>query len=176
MLQFYFLSVLLNVVVGFVLVFAAQKKHEVKKNPLDEDDFYAELDESMPDTQNEDDIFSDDAIEDEPFESKASSAFSSFLNEPLFQLVVGAVSFLVGFIKFGYTQDGIPFFGDFFTALSGFVGGAVLIAFWLDSRGGQFPKFPSSISSILNSSRRFIGFFCIASGVLHFIIPRVIFF
>lgn len=162
MLQFYFLSVLLNVVAGFVLVFSAFTP-KARANPLDEDDFYSDIDSGAPSP----------AEDGDGMRSKASAAFSAFIDEPMFQLVLGSVSVLVALVKFAYSQDGIPVLGDFFTALAGLLGGGCLLLSWLDSRGDYGIELPGFLSAALGEGRRFVGFFCVAAGVLHFILPRV---
>ncbi len=167
MLQFYFLSVLLNVVTGFILVYSATKT-PLRENPLDEDDFYSEIE------KDDDDPFSD-SDDEKPLKKKAQDAFSVFISEPIFLLVLGMVSFFVGIIKFAYTQDGVPFIGDFLTALAGVVSGICLILSWLDTRDDLGIVLPSFFDIFLGDVRKFIGFFCIAAGVIHFIVPRLLF-
>ena len=114
MLQFYFLSVFLSLLVGFILFFgnsAAQEDEqespvEQKKNPDDDISF---LDTDYRGVKL-------------PHQKKSVNGMfgkNSVLNDKLFQLVLGILSVFVGLIKLLSAVNGIPFLGDLLPALAG---------------------------------------------------------
>ena len=163
MLQFYFLSVLLNVVVGFVLVYASSN---VKKARYGDDYLY------------EGDVVSESSSPIASFDDSVDGAdsgnpFSAFLNDRIFRLVLGVVCFFIGLIKLAYTvQNDVAFVGDFVPALAGLSGGSCLLVGYFLSAGVDVPDF---LESFFVNGKKFVGIFCIVAGVLHFIFPRVLF-
>lgn len=164
MLQFYFLSVLLNVVAGFVLIYASSnvKKPSVVGGGYSfDDDLSDSLDSAAaPYGDSEGGVGSD-------------KPFSAFLNDKIFRLVLGIVCVFIGLIKLVYTvQNDVAFVGDFVPALAGLSGGSCLLVGYFLSAGISVPDF---FESFFVSGKKFVGIFCIVAGVLHFIFPRVLF-
>ena len=148
MLQFYFLSVALNIMTGLILVYGTDFSHG--ENLSSEDDFDAEAD------------------------SDARSG-SLFFNNPSFRLVISILAALTGILKLAATvhiKDDVSIFGDFFCVIAGIAGGLALFFDWRTSRGETEDNF---LAAIFTKNRKFIGYFCIAAGFLHFVLPRVIF-
>ena len=163
MLQFYFLSVLLNVVAGFVLIYASSN---VKK-PAFGSDYSFDDDLSNPST-------SDDSPYDSSFGGiESDKPFSAFLNDKIFRLVLGIVCVFIGLIKLVYTvQNDVALIGDLIPALAGLSGGSCLLVGYFLSAGISVPDF---LENFFMSGKKFVGIFCIVAGLLHFIFPRVLF-
>lgn len=164
MLQFYFLSVLLNVLCGFVLVYAAAKssaRNSAMYSSDDGDDFFNSIDGDTPLPDSETD--------------ERLRPFLSFLNDSTFRLVLGAVSMLVGFIKLFYSvRNDIAVLGDLLPALAGLCGGSCLLFDYFDARSEFGLSIPEPLENVIVGGRRYIGLFCIVAGLLHFIFPKVI--
>lgn len=158
MLQFYFLSILLNVLTGFVFVVTAGKSGDLSG-------------------EDENDLFSDDVISEEKSEvsSKAkSSASGDFFQNQTFNLVLGVLMLLVGFLKLlSPVQYDLPLVGDFIPALAGIAGGAALIVQWLSEKAESVIEIPQVLKDMLINGRKAIGCFCFISGILHFVFPSV---
>ena len=161
MLQFYFLSVLLNVVVGFVLIYAlSARKAKYGDDYLYEGEIVSEGNSSSYDSFND----SADSFSDKPF--------SAFLNDKIFRMVLGIICAFVGLIKFAYTvQNDVAFVGDLLPALAGLSGGSCLLVGYFLSAGADVPEV---VENVFVNGKKFIGIFCVVAGVLHFIFPRVI--
>lgn len=145
MLQFYFLSVMLNLLVGLVLFCSvAPKKQEETA-----------VDNSSSATDN--------------------AGLQSFFDSKNFKLVLGVLAILVGFMKLlSVVQNDVPVIGDLLPAISGLIGGfSVLLDFYISTSSTEFS--PSGIIQVLLDSRKTIGVFCIIIAVLHFLFPKVLF-
>ena len=147
MLQFYALSVLLNVLIGLVLLYA---KNYSKESAEDDDD-------SLPD-----DAFSDDE----------SSSDAGFLDNPTFRLVVGILSLFVGLLKI-LSPVSVAVIGDIIPAVAGLMGGFVLLFEYYISSSSLESSLPDIFTKIAVHGRRYVGIVCIAAGLLHFICPSV---
>ena len=162
MLQFYFLSVLLNVVTGLVLVYAT--------------DFSAGN--TVADRKNDD--FDDIPLEtaDDTGDNEKVKAFVSgmFLDDMTFRLVLAVLTGLAGFMKLLSTiQEDIPVVGDLIPAIAGLAGCACLLLEYFKVKSSLEIKIPGVIEDFFVSGRKYIGVFCIIAGLLHFIFPRVLF-
>ncbi|MBQ0052107.1 MAG: hypothetical protein KBT11_08605 [Treponema sp.] len=134
MLQFYFLSILLNVVTGFVFLYASEENSE---NGIA----------SLP-----------------------------ILSDKTFRLVLGILMALTGLLKLlSPIQYDIAFIGDLIPALAGLAGGASLLVEWYEEKSSVSLPLPEIIQTAFVEGRKYLGIFCIASGVLHFVFPRVLF-
>ena len=119
MLQFYFLSVLLNLLVGLVLFYG---KKEESASGSDSSVFNKDQDLS----------FLDEDYQPEKKDTKQNVleklfGKESFTSDKLFQLVLGILSVFVAIIKLLSAVKGVPFFGDLFPALAGILGGAAIL-------------------------------------------------
>ena len=162
MVQFYLLSVLMNVLAGIVFIFATDfisqdsGASKIRRSGLDSDfdDF---------------DFSSEDSAE------PSDSLFkSSFLDDMTFRLVLGVLSLLMGMIKLMSSMGGDQaVVGDFFPAFSGLIAGIFLLVEWFFVRQEGDFILPDVLERIMTEGRKFTGWFCIAAGLLHFIFPRV---
>lgn len=164
MLQFYCLSVLMNLLVGMIIVFAgdlASANDAFSGDSLDND--------------SSDDIFGDELGTDSYTKSVSTGgklfAADSFVNDEIFRLVLGVLAAFVGVIKLlPFTSDSVAILGDFFPALAGIFGGACLIMDYINDMSGL----PEIVQTIFIDNRRYIGFFCLAIALLHFLVPQII--
>ena len=99
------------------------------------------------------------------------------LNNPTVHLVLGILSAVTGILKLVDPVRYI-FFGDFFPAIAGLVGGFILI-FGLYKQGtyamSESHKSMNDFAANLLNLRKPIGLALIAAAVLHFIFPRALF-
>ncbi len=154
MLQIYFLTVLLNIISGFILVYAIFQKDggEIENDGLDFDDEISSVKKNF------------------------SYTSAAFLKDPTFRLVVAVISGFVGLIKLFYTTvpDDVPVLGDFFPALACLLSCVSLFTEWFENRDGYEESLPALIHTIFIGGRKIIGVFCLGAGFLHFIFPKVI--
>ncbi len=177
MAQFYFLSVLFNIIVGLVLlygrdltVYASADDGDAQFSSTSTDDF-----EMGEDSETDDDDFGDLGSESVPARlpaPKSSLENFSVFNNRVFRLVTGVLSMFVAVIKLLSPMD-VPFIGDILPAIAGLLGGfAFLVEYYEISSDGS--SLNETVESIFIDSRKFLGIICLAVGVIHFLIPRVI--
>lgn len=196
MLQFYFLSIMLNLLTGFILIFSRDKgdasggdstksaSSSASKELVDIDDDIEENGEETPDnseTNSADEkldelagdigeIFSDE----KPSTSDKPTFLDAILCDNRFVLVVSFVSIFTGFVKLVSPISGIPVFGDFLPFVAAFAAGfSLLLGYLMDNTSIIFPPI---VENIFIGGKKFIGFFCVAVALLHFICPNVILF
>ncbi len=166
MLQFYFLSVLMNIMAGLILVYAT--------NFFEEETPASNLN---SENSSEEEFSSDDFVDTGL--SSGESSFSTkgtFFDDLTFRLVVAVLSGLVGLMKLLSTvQNDIPVIGDLIPAFAGFSACAALLLEYYAKKSVTAPVFPSFAETLFVDGRKYIGVFCILAGVLHFIFPRVLF-
>ena len=191
MLQFYFLSILLNLLAGLVFIYAFSGETSVVL--ADPDDPFADTSsedsESQPapdfdpetdelDLNLDDDSSSVEKIDDGK-KSKGGEFKKiavSFLGDKTLQLVVGILSVLTGLMKLlTPIQYDIPVVGDLVPAFAGLVAGAILLLDWYQERSEVQFSLPGPLSVAYTSGRKYIGVFCLIAAVLHFIFPTAMF-
>jgi hypothetical protein len=150
MLQFYFLSVLLNVASGLILVYG--------------------LDFNKPNTEKDETGGAD---------TPANSSFmgsNTFFDDSTFRLVLGIMTGFVGVMKLlSVVQNDMPVVGDLLPALAGMAGSFCLLLEYYRVRTGTSRTLPQIFERIFVGGRKYIGIFCIIAGLLHFIFPKVLF-
>ena len=146
MLQFYFLSVLLNLITGLIL-FCSEKN--VSKE-------IASTEEVQPEVQEKNDVL-------------------GFMDNKNFKLVLGVLSVLVGLMKLlSVVQNDVPVIGDLLPSAAGLVGGfCILLDFYKNSSTVEMN--PNKFIQFVSENQKAIGIFCIVVAVLHFIFPKVLF-
>lgn len=171
MLQFYFLSVLLNLIAGFILIYASDYsgvKNDLESADLSvsEDDFQ-ELSEEEKSTSEKN---------SDSKKSKKSLSLETFLQDKLFCLVTGVLSVLVSiFLLLSPIKGDVPVIGDLIPVLAGFGAGGALLLDYYSNKSNMELKLPSIIKTVFIDERKYLGIFCILAGVLHFIFPKVLF-
>ncbi len=149
MAQFYFLSVLLNLICGLICVYG--------KNSSDVD-LDGGFDESAsPEIPGVDD-FQEDA------------AGESLFSNPMFNLVSGALCLVTGIVILLAPYKGPSLLGDLAPALAAILGGASVLLSYLENRSDEFVA-PEIVDAILISNKFYIGIACLIFAVLHFIAP-----
>lgn len=160
MIQFYFLSVLLNILIGIILL----TSNNSTKIENFEDDFQSENEENKKSKKQK-------------FNFSLES--DSVLSNETFCLVASIICAFIGFIKlfFVYSKTGKNIFiiGDFFPAFFGILGG-VTIALEFYSKSFADHELPDFFETFLFSNKKYLGFICIIFGILHFAFPGVLFF
>lgn len=153
MVQFYCLSVVLNMLSGLIAVFGGD----------------ASAVDSFARDNLDDDIFGD--VTDGEVSSGGIFSEGSFISDKTFRLVLGVLTAFVGVIKLlPLASDGVAILGDFFPALAGiFIGLCFVIEYLSDNI-----SMPDIIESIFVDSKKYIGFFSLGAGLLHFLLPQII--
>ncbi len=161
MLQFYFLSILLNIGAGLILIYA------VDSVPLNK---FSDISKDLDETEDYD-------SQDDKVESKSPVNLSvGFIDDLTFRLVVSVLSVLVGVMKLLSTvQNDVPVIGDLVPSIAGITAGIALFMDYYTKKSDVELSLPSFVSSIFIGGRKYLGMFCIISGILHFVFPRVLF-
>lgn len=169
MAQFYFLSIMLNIFAGLILVYGIDL---TKKN---DDTTLKVTDNTNPNTEE---TSSEDNAGEEKKQNENKSVFSTsetFSNRN-FRLVTGVLSVLVAIMKLlSVFRNDVPVLGDLLPAVAGFLGGASLLIEYYLVTSNMKPDLPAKIEGLLIDGRKYIGILCIAAAVLHFIFPQVLF-
>lgn len=165
MLQFYFLAVLLNVLAGLILVYAA--------------DFTRGTSLGAPADGMDDDLDAEKAETGDPAGGNDGGrlfAHESFMNDSLFRLVVGILAVFSGLLLFvSPVQNDAPVVGDLVPALACICGGAALLLEFYANKLSTEIRLPFFLQAVMVTGRRYLGVFCIIAGIMHFIFPRVMF-
>ena len=146
MLQFYFLSVLLNLVTGLILFCSADMESK--------------------------DVVPVEGAEQET--AKKNDALG-FMDNRNFRLVLGVLAVLVGFMKLlSVVQNDVPVIGDLLPSVAGIVGGfCILVEYYKTSSTVEFNP-PSPVRFVMENHKA-VGVFCIVVAVVHFVFPKVLF-
>lgn len=152
MLQFYFLSILLNLVTGLVLFCQKDRSHD---DLFGQDDF---------------------GLSAESADSPYGNPILDFMESKNFKLVLGVLSVLVGLMKLlSVVQNDVPVVGDLLPAVAGLVGGGcILLQFYMETNSIDYVP-NSLLQRLFVDSRRTIGICCLVVATLHFVFPRAIF-
>lgn len=186
MLQFYFLSILLNLVAGLIFIYVVRGEGGASMILSDSDEPFGAGDLSSSDSadfnpETDDlDLNLDGGSSAGGEKSSSSGGFKSlavpFLGDKTLQLVVGILSALTGLMKLlSPIQYDIAIIGDLIPSLAGLASGAVLLLDWYQERSDVELSLPEALQNIYEGGRKYLGIFCIIAAVLHFIFPRVLF-
>lgn len=154
MAQFYFLSVLMNILAGLILVFGINLA-----------------------AQKFDDEFDEESSEKPSSESKVIKTFGELgLDSPGFRMVVGILCIFVALMKLlSVFRNDVPLIGDLLPAFAGFVGGAsILLEYYVASTEMDI-SINENVQKVFIDSRKTIGYFCFGAALLHFVFPQVLF-
>lgn len=157
MAQFYFLSVLMNILAGLVLVFGinlVSQKYDF--DSLEED--------------SEDDF-------NESAHAKVKKTFGDLgLDSPSFRMVIGILCVFVALMKLlSVFRNDVPVVGDLLPAIAGFAGGiSILLEYYISSTNSEI-EINENIQKVFIDSRKGIGYFCFVIALIHFVFPQVLF-
>ncbi len=172
MVQFYLLSILLNILAGLILVMLP---------PLSQKDrasVPAKVEDS--DTLEEDPFADVEAPLSETAAAKNSGGAFQMLTQvdsKLFRLVVGILSVFVGLMKLlSVYRNDLPIIGDLLPVLAGFAGGATLLIDYYLASTSEETILPPFVQSVLVDGRKYVGIACLAVAALHFLFPGVVLF
>ena len=172
MAQFYFLSVLFNILAGLILIYGNDlTKKEVTDLILSEDE-NKEKEDSL-DVEN---LISENQDE-KSAEKKHSNIFknSEFLNGSTFRLICGVLSVFVGIMKLlSVFRNDVPVVGDLLPALAGIAGGTSLLTEYYAVHSTSGDELPEMLKKVFIDSRKYIGIICLIAGLLHFVFPQVV--
>ncbi len=149
MAQFYFLSVLLNILAGLILIYGRNIA-----------------------TQSS----SEDETEDETQVKPSLLAGGLDFNSSGFRLIIGVLCIFVAVMKIlSVFRNDVPVIGDFLPVIAGILSGTSLLLEYYVSISENEDSEEGSIYSFFIGSRKYIGIGCIAVGILHFVFPQIIF-
>ncbi|MBQ0040371.1 MAG: hypothetical protein KBS64_08095 [Treponema sp.] len=153
MAQFYFLSVLMNILSGLILVFGINLASQ--KLDLDFDE--------------------EEEVSDK--KAKVKKTFGELgLDSPGFRMVVGVLCVFVAVMKIlSVFRNDVPVLGDLFPAMAGFAGGASILLEYYVATTDTDISVNENVQKVFIDSRKMIGYVCFAAAVLHFVFPQVLF-
>ncbi|MGN0730069.1 hypothetical protein [Treponema sp.] len=144
MVQFYFLSVLLNIFAGLILVYG--------KNLI---------------------VQKQDSFDDEIESDKRISFGGLNFDSPGFRLVVGVLCVFVGVMKIlSVFRNDVPVVGDLLPVAAGFFSGASILLEYYIYTSSEIDSVPPAVCKVFIDSRKIIGAGCILIGILHFVFPQ----
>ncbi len=171
MLQFYFLSVLFNLIVGLILV-NSRSTNEEKALAIADDASAAENNEQSVEVE-------------EPKVAKKTSKLNkigqeirntSLFESKTFRLVMGILAILTGILKFiSVIKTDVPVVGDLLPAIAGLAGGFCLVLDYYLKSATIDVNLPAALKNVFVKNSNVIGFLSIVVAVLHFVFPTVLF-
>ncbi|MDR2630434.1 MAG: hypothetical protein LBC60_05880 [Spirochaetaceae bacterium] len=116
------------------------------------------------------------AMEDKDREGlKETGPYFSLDNETT-RLILGILTLVSGLLKLlSSTQGDIPVIGDLLPAILGLVAGFILIFDYYHTKTSIESEKSELLERIIAKNKRWIGFAAIASAILHFLFPTVLF-
>ncbi len=165
MVQFYFLSILINIIAGLILVYGDELSKESFSMDFSSDEDFGE----NPIENNEE---SKESIE-------KSSSLKDFnaLNNKTLRFVIGICAVIVAIIKiFAVFKGDIPVVGDLLPVIAGLLAGGALLIEYVTSSSLETLELPTFVENLFVNSRKYIGVLCLIAGLLHFIFPQVVIF
>ncbi|OJF75948.1 MAG: hypothetical protein BKP49_08985 [Treponema sp. CETP13] len=110
-------------------------------------------------------------------ETDLPSSFS-FLGKKSFQISLGIITVLVGILKLLSSYD-VVFVGDLLPAVAGIVGGVLfLYENYTKTSDTDIPDETKKIEfldKLYASSKKYIGYGCLAIAIIHFFVPKILF-
>lgn len=93
-----------------------------------------------------------------------------------FQLILGILTFIFGILKLLSVAEGdIPVVGDLLPALSGLIIGITLFISYYKAKSTVTTETVEKLDSVFINNKSIIGIAGMVAGILHFIMPRVLF-
>lgn len=163
MAQFYFLSVLFNILTGLIIVYGKRLTADSSSTEVAETGFSS-------DSSDEDFLSSE-----EPKKTgKKTEGLLSSIDSRSFRLVLGVLCMFVGLMKFlSVFRNDVPVIGDLIPAVAGLAGGAALLIEYYSASSSLGLELPEWVTKLFVDSRKYVGVLCLIAGLLHFICPQV---
>ncbi|MDR2759162.1 MAG: hypothetical protein LBB78_07275 [Spirochaetaceae bacterium] len=116
------------------------------------------------------------AMEDKDREELLETGPYSSLNNETIRLVLGILTLVSGLLKLlSSIQGDIPIIGDLLPAVLGLLVGFILIFDYYRNKTSIGSEKSELIERIIAKNKRWLGFAAIASAILHFLFPTVLF-
>ncbi|MDR2068798.1 MAG: hypothetical protein LBP71_02900 [Spirochaetaceae bacterium] len=116
------------------------------------------------------------AMEDKDREGPAENGPCFFLNNETLRLILGILTLVSGLLKLlSSIQGDIPIIGDLLPAVLGLLTGFILVFDYYHTKTSIGSEKSELIERIIAKNKRWLGFAAIASAVLHFLFPTVLF-
>jgi uncharacterized membrane-anchored protein len=98
------------------------------------------------------------------------------LDNETIRLVLGILTLVSGLLKLlSSIQGDIPVIGDLLPAVLGLLAGFILIFDYYRTKTSIGSEKSELIEGIIEKNKRWLGFVTIASAILHFLFPTVLF-
>jgi hypothetical protein len=170
MLQFYFLSIMLNLISGMILVYGKNLiSSGTEKHTNDEGHFLKELDDTASGEKKDNSRSS--------VKNTMTTVFgeNTIFDDKTFRLVLGILTMFVGLMKLlSVVHNDVPIIGDLLPAVAGLLGGfCLLVEFYRQNSTAEL-KLPDFIQRLFVEDRRYLGILCIVAAILHFVFPDVL--
>jgi hypothetical protein len=111
---------------------------------------------------------------DEP-ELSVENSLRFSLNNSVFRLILGILSAITGLLKLlSPTEGDIPVLGDLLPALLGLAAGFTLFFGYYRERATVESEQINRLDETIGRYKKWLGFFLLASSVLHFLFPQAL--
>jgi uncharacterized membrane-anchored protein len=99
-----------------------------------------------------------------------------FLDNDTIRLILGILTLISGLLKLlSAIQGDIPVIGDLLPAIMGLIAGFILIYEYYHTKTELELKNSEILDRILLKNKKWVGFVAVASAILHFLFPSVLF-
>lgn len=169
MVQFYFLSIVINVLVGLILVYGTDFTKTAKIS-VKGDKSASRVRSTVRGKKKE-----EEEVKEIPAPKHNPLKGIECIDNKTFRLVTGILCAFVGIMKLlTVFKNDVPFLGDLFPALAGFAGAVSLLIEYYLMTTSEETELPEWISKIFIERRRYVGIACLSVSVLHFVFPQVV--
>lgn len=156
MIQFYVLSIMVNLFAGLYLCFSDEKNEDNEALAID----------------------GDSSVEKQSGKKIGFKKFffgpGSVTDDSLFLLVFGGLALFIAMVKMFSPVGGILVFGDLLPVFAGICAGAALLLEYFNE--GEELNLPGILQLIFVDFKKILGIICVVVSIVHFIIPGVLFF
>ncbi|MCR4790145.1 MAG: hypothetical protein K5839_03590 [Treponemataceae bacterium] len=102
--------------------------------------------------------------------------FFSFVDNQLFKLITGIVTFLLGLINlFAHPEGTLVILEDFIPSLAGLFGGfTMLFNYYLDKRTTEPSEKYQKFEKFFTENNKYFGITCMVVALIHFLFAKVV--
>lgn len=169
MVQFYFLSIVINVLVGLILLYGTDFTTTAKIS-IREEKSASKVRSTIRGKKNE-----EEEVKELPLPKHNPLKGIECIDNKTFRLVVGILCAFVGIMKLlTVFKNDVPFIGDLLPALCGFSGAASLLIEYYLLTTTEETELPVWMHKVFVANRKYVGIACLAASVLHFVFPQVV--